>query len=62
MTEIHLVLPFHVMLELSSGVELFVDVDDQRIFFRCDLETVETFKQHVERALLNQLPVGETKH
>jgi hypothetical protein len=62
MTEVHLVLPFHVMLELSSGTELFVDVNDQRIFIRCDLETIESFKQHVERALLAHLPIGDTKH
>lgn len=63
MSEIHLVLSLQAMESLADGQALRVPLDgDTVIYVRADETTVGIFQQHVHDALMNLLPVSNTRH
>lgn len=62
MNEIHLTLGSDALRALTEGVELVLDIEETRIYLSCDAETVQSFQQAVQRALLHLLPAGEQTH
>ena len=62
MNEIHLALGGNALRALAEGAELVLDIDETRIYLSCDAETVNSFQQAVQRALLHLLPAGENRH
>ena len=62
MNEIHLALGGNALRALAEGAELVLDIDETRIYLSCDAETVSSFQQAVQRALLHLLPAGENRH
>lgn len=64
MTELRLALSQGAVRALVEGAVLEFDVEDEgiRVFLRCDDEALLSFKEQIERALLNMLPVGPVPH
>ena len=62
MNEIHLALSGDALHALAEGAELALEIDETRIYLSCDAETVSSFQQAVQRALLHLLPTGEQRH
>lgn len=64
MTELRLALSQGAVRALVEGAVLEFDVEDEdiRVFLRCDDEALLSFKEQIERALLNMLPVGPMSH
>lgn len=62
MNEIHLALGGEALRALAEGAELVLDIDETRLYLSCDAETVQSFQQAVQRAMLHLLPAGEERH
>ena len=62
MNEIHLALGGNALRALAEGAELVLDIEETRLYLSCDAETVSSFQQAVQRALLHLLPAGEERH
>jgi len=63
-TELRLALSQGAVRALVEGAVLEFDVEDEgiRVFLRCDDEALLSFKEQIERALLQMLPTGSVSH
>lgn len=62
MTELRLALSQGAVRALIEGAVLEFGVEDEgiRVFLRCDDEALESFRDQVQKALLNMLPTPPT--
>lgn len=62
MNDVHLVLSLPALQRLADGGDLVVRVGTTVIRLTADDVAVNVFQQHVHNALMNLLPVSNTRH